>query len=93
MMRYLQKLHSLKIYFDYFEICHIPRVENAQADALSQLATTGYEKLRRTFVEHLNMPSIDQANKIQQVIHELSWMDAYVNYLIDGSLPSNHYKA
>lgn len=97
MIRYLQKLHSLKTSlktcFDYFEIFHIPRMENARADALSRLATTGYEELDRTFVEHLNEPSIYRANEIQQVTYKLSWMDAYINHLIDGSLPSNPSEA
>lgn len=89
MVRYLQKLHFLMTYFDYLEICHIPRTENAHADALSRLATKGYEELGRTFTKYLDMPSINQANEVQQVVHKPSWIDAYVNYLINDSLPSD----
>ncbi|XP_073107718.1 uncharacterized protein [Elaeis guineensis] len=42
MAKYRQKVKDLVTPFKYFEISHIPRTENARADALSRLATSDY---------------------------------------------------
>ena len=68
MAKYLQKVKDLVARLRYFKISHIPRSENARADALSRLATSAFDSLGRTFVENLEQSSIDQAEEILQQI-------------------------
>ena len=75
--------------FPRFDITHIPWAENARADALSRLATVGDEGLDRIFVEYLAAPSIQEADDVHQVDLTPSWMDRFVRYLTDGTMPDN----
>ncbi|XP_073107344.1 uncharacterized protein [Elaeis guineensis] len=93
MAKYHQKVKDLMAPFEYFEISHIPRAENAQADALSRLATSDYGALGRTFVESLERPSIDEVEKVLQLMAELSWMDPIAQYLTDRSTPEDSTEA
>ena len=68
---------------------HIPWGENAQADALSQLATVADSTLSQTYIEHLETPKILKATKIHLVEHVPSWMDRFTKYLTDGVVPDN----
>ena len=77
----------------YFEISHIPRTENARADALSRLATSAYDSLGRMFVKNLQQPSIDRVEEVQQLTSEPSWMDPIVRYLSDGTSPEDPAEA
>ncbi|XP_073112259.1 uncharacterized protein [Elaeis guineensis] len=61
---YLQKVKDLVMNLRYFEIFHIPRIENARADVLFRLGTTAYSSLGRTFTEYLEQQSIDKNKKI-----------------------------
>ena len=70
MIKYLQKVKDLVARLRYFEIFHIPRSENARADALSRLATSAFGSLGRTFMENLEQSSIDQVEEIQQLAAE-----------------------
>ena len=80
-------------HLEYFEIFHIPRSENARADALSRLATSAYDTLGRTLVESLEQPSIDRAEEVQQLATEPSWMDPIIRYLTDGTSPEEPAEA
>ena len=87
--RYLEKVKTLWALFPRFSIAHVPRTENARADALSRLATAGDEGLDRIFMEYLVAPSIQEADDVHQVDLTPSWMDRFVKYLIDGTMPDN----
>ena len=65
MVKYLQEVKDLTLTLKYFEISHISRMKNTQADALSRLAITLFNLLDRTFVECLEQPNID---KIEEVL-------------------------
>ena len=93
MMKYLQKVKDFTASLKYFEIFHIPRIENAQTDVVSWLATTAFNLLDQTFVECLEELSIDKVNEVLQLTIEPSWMDPIVQYLIDGTLSADSSEA
>ena len=93
MIKYLEKVGLLTAQLHSFEISHIPRAENAQADALSRLATSCLDTLGRTYIKHLETPSVMEDSMIKQLTREPSWMDPLVLYLIDGSLPNDDNEA
>lgn len=86
MIKYLQKLQALTLNFDHFEISHIPRSKNVQANILSQLATLKYNELSTTYIEHLDKSSIDDFDEVLQVHQESSWIDPIVEYLTSITL-------
>ena len=92
LLRYLQKLRSLQANFDYFKIFHIPRSKNVWADSLSQLMIFDCSELEKIFIEHLDNLSINTEKEVHQiqVDHEPSWIDPFIEYLIDRTLPINH---
>ena len=88
MVKYLQKLKELSSAFKNFEIQQILRMENAHADALSRLATSGCNELNiQVFLEHL------EKLVILQVDHKPSWMDSLIDNLINSVLPTNLVEA
>ena len=93
MAKYHQKVKDLSTPFQYFEIFHIPRAENARADALSRLATFDYGTLGQTFVESLEQPSIDEVEEVLQLATEPSWMNPIAQYLTDRSTPEDPAEA
>ena len=72
MAKYLEKVKLLTAQLRSFEISHIPRAENVQADALSRLATSCLDALRRTYVENLKSPSITKDFVVEQITQEPS---------------------
>ena len=93
MMKYLQKVKDITSVLKYFEIFHIPRTENARADALSRLTTTTFNSLGRTFIKYLQQSSIDKVEEVLQINDESSWMDPIIQYLTDGTLPTDPSEA
>ncbi|XP_073101397.1 uncharacterized protein [Elaeis guineensis] len=93
MAKYRQKVKDLVAPFGYFGIFHIPRTENARADALSRLATSDYGALGRTFMQNLERPSIDEVKEVLQLAAGQSWMDPITQYLTDGSIPEDPAEA
>ncbi|XP_073110085.1 uncharacterized protein [Elaeis guineensis] len=93
MAKYHQKVKDLLAPFQYFEIFHIPKAENARADALSRLATSDYGTLDRTFIESLEQPSIDKVEEVLQLATEPNWMDPITRYLTDESTPEDPAEA
>lgn len=91
--RYLSKVQLQTLFFTHFSVSYIPRDENARADAPSRLATSTDGTLERTYVEHLDAPSIDVAEESLPVAQEPSWMDAYIQYFTNGLLPTDSAEA
>lgn len=72
MAKYLDKVRALTSVLKYFSNFHILRCENTRVDALSRLVTLIDNSLDQTCIEYLGALNIDETEKVQQVIHELS---------------------
>ena len=44
-------------------------------------------------MEHLDIPNIYYLEEVCQVSHELSWIDPFIEYLIDGTLLEDPIKS
>ena len=95
MILYLRKVRELLKKFMRVKVKHVPRVENSRADALAKLATTSQEDLGRLApVEHLPEPLVSvNEEEISPVMSEPSWMDPILDYLLEGTLPSDPKEA
>ncbi|KAL5562357.1 hypothetical protein UlMin_032104 [Ulmus minor] len=77
--------------FDSFEITHIPRVENLEADRLARIGS-GIDRSSGHHVDILCSPSTDGIS-INQVDKEPTWMTPIVGYLLRGELPQDRTEA
>ena len=60
MVHYLQNAKKLFENFEKLEVLQILRLENARADALSHLATSGFPELnQKVLIEQLDKPNIE----------------------------------
>ncbi|KAL5537740.1 hypothetical protein UlMin_045713 [Ulmus minor] len=81
MAAYLQLAQSMISCFDSFEITHIPRAENSEADRSS-----------KHHVDVLCSPSTEGIS-INQVDEGPTWMTPIVGYLLRGELPQDRTEA
>jgi len=89
MATYLSKVKERAKCFKKFEIKHVPRSENWQADALSKLASSSPDGHPKNIQwEILHQPSV-APEAVALVDRSETWMDPLVSYLRDGTLPSN----
>lgn len=86
MARFLEKVQTLISDFQSFKISHVPQTKNTQADLLSWLVTSIIGSLGRTYIKHLEVPSIDKSIRVNKVNHEASWMEPIIKYLTDEVL-------
>ncbi|XP_038971178.1 uncharacterized protein LOC120104328 [Phoenix dactylifera] len=94
MQKYLQKVRELISALGSFNIQHIPRTENLRADEFSKLATSRMNELpKATVLEYLQTPSTEELEPTMCIDIEPSWMDGFVNYLQDGTLPDDELEA
>lgn len=77
----------------HFGISHILRGESARADIFSRLVILADSILGHSYVKYLEASSINKAKEVQQVIHESSWMDPFIEYIIKGVLLVDHQEA
>ncbi|XP_076889682.1 uncharacterized protein LOC143540537 [Bidens hawaiensis] len=94
MASYLAQAKVLMAAFTTCKVKHINRSETKQADALSKLASVGFEQLAKDVrIEVLTTPSI--MNKEVLVCSEAgkSWMTPIINYLARGILPEKKAEA
>lgn len=89
MTKYLDKVQTLTLELKYFGILHIPRCKNAWADTLSWLATLADRTLYQTYLKYLETPIIEEAEEVQQVNHELSWINRFVKKRSNGTIYNN----
>ena len=67
--------------FQVFEVCHIPREDNSQADLLTRLTSTKGSGMNKTIIqETLTVPSIEK-DEMLAIIEDTSWMTPIVKYL------------
>ena len=69
MAAYLEYVHTLKTSFAEFELVHVPREQNARADLLAKLASSGKGGRQRTVIqETLKVPrAFATDNQVLQV--------------------------
>ena len=82
--------------FEGFEVQHIPRAENKEADALSRIGSARKQVPDGAFLEHLRVPSIvgvdeDYPTKSDSPLIAVlavipSWTKPYLDFLIDEKL-------
>ncbi|XP_076929983.1 uncharacterized protein LOC143594603 [Bidens hawaiensis] len=88
MASYLAQAKALMATFATCKVKHINRSENKQADALSKLASVGFEHLAKDVrSEVLATPSIMNREILVCSETENSWMTPIINYLMRGILP------
>ncbi|XP_021756199.1 uncharacterized protein LOC110721370 [Chenopodium quinoa] len=94
MISYLAKIKNVMAKLRTFEVELIPRGQNAQADALSKLASSSLTELDRSvYVEVRRNRSIDQEAEVLCVEAEPSWMDTILAYKLQGELPEERILA
>ncbi|XP_021735093.1 uncharacterized protein LOC110701771 [Chenopodium quinoa] len=90
MISYLAKIKSVIAKLRTFETELIPRGQNAQADALSKLASSTLTELNRSvYVEVRRTKSIDPEIEVQCAEVEPSWMDPILAYKLQRTLPED----
>ncbi|XP_076947029.1 uncharacterized protein LOC143618831 [Bidens hawaiensis] len=88
MASYLAQAKALMATFATCKVKHINRSENKQADALSKLASVGFEHLAKDVrIEVLATPSIMNKEILVCSEAEKNWMTPIINYLARGILP------
>nr|GFA69604.1 reverse transcriptase domain-containing protein [Tanacetum cinerariifolium] len=95
MTKYLEIAKGLVSGFKTFSISQVPRRKNKKAYALSKIASTSFAHLSKQVpVEVLETKSIT-GKEVTAVIEEEgpTWMTELVNYLKEGTLPSDEKEA
>ena len=79
--------------FKRVEVTHIPKSENQMADALANLVTSSLHPYN-VEVGVMDQPSI-QSTTIMAIDEQVeqSWMVPITEYLVNGALPENRFKA
>ena len=90
MAAYLEKVKAEFQNFSRYEVKHINREDNSNADALAKLATNrDAELLRLVPIEIIPEPSIARRDLVEAIDFEPSWMDDIVVYLKEDKLPGD----
>lgn len=87
MTKYFDKLRTIMVAFEYFNIWHIPKQENARCTF--QLSISTDNSLHWTCVKYVDIPSIDNVGEVQQINDKPSWIDPIINFLIEKMLPND----
>ena len=88
---YLVQVQELLSNLERYDISHVPREQNKEADLLAKFASTGDAQQMGLYpVEVLHAPSIDEM-KVDRVlemeIEKESWITPFKLYLTIGALP------
>ena len=95
MQGYLSQVKCLQLKFDSFDLLHVPRSGNADADSLAMLATSSTQHLPRIIlVEDLYRPTeVREVAQIHQIRVVPSWMDSIIRFLKEDILPVKKIEA
>ena len=95
MQGYLSQVKCLQLKFDSFDLLHVPRSGNADADSLAMLATSSAQHLPRIIlVEDLHRPTeAREVAQIHQIMVVPSWMDSIIRFLKEDILPVEKIEA
>ena len=92
----MSQVKCLQSKFDYFDLLHISKDDNAHADSLAMLATSSAQDLPRVIlVEDLYKPTETRRDiaRIHQIRAGLSWMDSIIQFLKEDILPEEKIEA
>ncbi|XP_004308201.1 PREDICTED: uncharacterized protein LOC101305990 [Fragaria vesca subsp. vesca] len=88
---------ALLQHFTSYKLTQIPRAKNSKADALARLATAPPKSTPPdVHIEVLDKPSISKAYSeifVLEAPSQPSWMDPYVAFLSNGTLPRDKHEA
>ena len=89
MQQYLKLFRALRMAFQKVSMVKISRSQNSHVDSLAPVASSSDECIPRMIsIELLEQPSIKhRATVASTMVLERSWMDPYISFLSDGSLP------
>ena len=90
MKKYLTAVRSLLTHFERVELLQIPREDNAAADRLARLASSGIEI--DGFIEIQGRPSTEE-EIVNSITINTTWMSPITRYLSEGTLLANRTKA
>ena len=94
MAAYLEKVKAELQNFSRYEIKHVDRKDNSNADALAKLATSkDTELLRLVPVEVIPETSMAMRDLVEAIDSEHSWMDDIAIYLKEDKLPKDRERA
>lgn len=88
---YLQLAQNIISCFESFEITHIPRMENLEADQLARVRS-GIDKNSEHHVDILLSPSTG-GTSVNQIDEVPTWMTPIIGYLLRGELPQDKVEA
>ena len=93
---YVARVQELLANLEYYDISHVPREQNREADSLAKFACTGDAQQMGLFpVETLHSPSINMMEvdfMLETEIDKESWMSPFKQYLLHGVLPERRRK-
>uniref|UniRef100_A0A2N9J3T5 Uncharacterized protein n=1 Tax=Fagus sylvatica TaxID=28930 RepID=A0A2N9J3T5_FAGSY len=90
MKKYLKLIQKILETLEKVDFCHIPREENADADHLTRLASSGEEGER--IIEVQGRPSIETV-EVSPIFNGRSWMTDIIQYLKGGVGPEDKKEA
>ena len=95
MQGYLNQVKCMQLNFDSFNLLHVPRSGNADADSLAMLAISSTQDLSRVIlVEDLYKPSrTGETVQINQIRMGPSRMDSIIQFLKEDILPREKVEA
>lgn len=92
--RYLSKVKEILDDFDSHIIEHVPWEENAHADFLAKLASSGEaQQMGVVLVETLSRPSVEEVDYIMEIDEKPTWMTPFNDYLLNGVLTKSRNEA
>jgi hypothetical protein len=99
MLAYKAAVDEFAKFFKGYEVKHIPRTDNHEADVLSRIGSDQKPIQEAIFHENLWVPSIqgadqDNPDKFDSPLHPLmavilSWTQPYIDYMVDKKLPDD----
>ena len=93
LIKYVHLALQLSKRFQDFEVCHIPKEDNARADLIARLASTKGSGINKTVIhETLMLPSIEK-EEVLAINAEAGWMIPIVKYIQQDVLPDDKEEA
>ena len=92
MEMYLQQMREFVKKFDKFTWTHIPRSQNARADSLAKLVSSAEISTARDIIWDV-LPNPNINFMVNTVDRSETWIEAYIKYLQNQTLPQDENQA